>query len=156
MQVDVVADEAPSERARELAVEVRAAIRALFDALGGRRLTEVLNGVDDPSALADLAGWWPDLSFERKVELLETVELEARYRSWSLAWAKEALAEHELSRKIRDDVSDGIEKNQQRSFLLRQQGGRSSARRAGRGRRGRRPSLVETFPRPASRSCAPT
>ena len=44
------------------ATELRAALRALFEALGGRRLTEVLRGVDDPSALADLAGWWPDLS----------------------------------------------------------------------------------------------
>ena len=44
------------------ATELRAALRALFEALGGRRLTEVLRGVDDPSALADLAGWWPDLA----------------------------------------------------------------------------------------------
>jgi ATP-dependent Lon protease len=119
VHVEPVAEESPSERAHELAVEVRGAIRALFDALGGRRLVEVLNGVDDPAALADLAGWWPDLSFERKVELLETVELEARLEL-VLAWAKEALAEHELSRKIRDEVSDGIEKNQ-REFILRQQ-----------------------------------
>ncbi|HEX6417295.1 MAG TPA: LON peptidase substrate-binding domain-containing protein, partial [Acidimicrobiales bacterium] len=47
-----------------LATELRAALRALFEALGGRRLTEVLRGVDDPAALADLVGWWPDLSVE--------------------------------------------------------------------------------------------
>ena len=56
----------------ELATELRAALRALFESLGGRRLTEVLRGVDDPSALADIVGWWPDLAVERKVELLET------------------------------------------------------------------------------------
>src|SRR5260221_735648 len=45
VHIDHVLDEVPSTRAQELATEVRAAIRALFDALGGRRLTEVLNGV---------------------------------------------------------------------------------------------------------------
>ncbi|MGH9191837.1 MAG: LON peptidase substrate-binding domain-containing protein, partial [Acidimicrobiales bacterium] len=64
----------------ELATELRAALRALFESLGGRRLTEVLRGVDDPSALADIVGWWPDLAVERKVELLETTELVERLR----------------------------------------------------------------------------
>jgi ATP-dependent Lon protease len=101
------------------ATELRAAIRALFEALGGRRLTEVLRGVDDPSALADLVGWWPDLSVERKVELLETLDLGARL-GLVLGWVKDALAEHELAEKIRNDVSEGLE-GRQREFLLRQQ-----------------------------------
>jgi ATP-dependent Lon protease len=103
----------------ELATELRAALRALFESLGGRRLTEVLRGVDDPSALADIVGWWPDLAVERKVELLETPELIERLRL-VLGWVKEALAEHELADKIRHDVSDGLEARQ-REFLLRQQ-----------------------------------
>ena len=103
----------------ELATELRAALRALFESLGGRRLTEVLRGVDDPSALADIVGWWPDLAVERKVELLETTELIARLRL-VLDWVKEALAEHELADKIRHDVSEGLE-SRQREFLLRQQ-----------------------------------
>ncbi len=103
----------------ELATELRAALRALFESLGGRRLTEVLRGVDDPSALADIVGWWPDLAVERKVELLETPELLERLRL-VLGWVKEALAEHELADKIRHDVSEGLEARQ-REFLLRQQ-----------------------------------
>ena len=106
------------ERATK-ATELRAALRALFEALGGRRLSEVLRGVDDPSALADLVGWWPDLSVERKVELLETLDLGARL-DLVLGWVKDALAEHELSEKIRNDVSEGLE-SRQREFLLRQQ-----------------------------------
>ena len=98
---------------------MRAAVSALFDQLGGRRLTEVLRGVDDPGALADLAGWWPDLAFERKVELLETTDVEERLTK-VLDWVKEALAELEVAARIRKDVSDGLEKNQ-REFLLRQQ-----------------------------------
>jgi ATP-dependent Lon protease len=101
------------------ATELRAAIRALFEALGGRRLAEVLRGVDDPSALADLVGWWPDLSVDRKVELLETLDLDARL-TLVLGWVKDALAEHELAEKIRNDVSEGLE-GRQREFLLRQQ-----------------------------------
>jgi ATP-dependent Lon protease len=102
-----------------LATELRAALRALFEALGGRRLTEVLRGVDDPSTLADLVGWWPDLSVERKVELLETLDLQARL-TLVLGWVRDALAEHELAEKIRHDVSEGME-SRQREFLLRQQ-----------------------------------
>jgi ATP-dependent Lon protease len=108
-----------TQEVAELATELRAALRALFESLGGRRLTEVLRGVDDPSALADIVGWWPDLAVERKVELLETMELVERLRL-VLGWVKEALAEHELADKIRHDVSEGLEARQ-REFLLRQQ-----------------------------------
>ncbi|HEX6570298.1 MAG TPA: endopeptidase La [Acidimicrobiales bacterium] len=113
-------DDGPvTDAVRDQATELRAALRALFEALGGRRLTEVLRGVDDPSALADLVGWWPDLSVERKVELLETLDLPERLRL-VLGWVKDALAEHELSEKIRNDVTEGLE-DRQREFLLRQQ-----------------------------------
>ena len=108
-----------SEEAEATATELRAALRALFQALGGRRLTEVLRGVDEPAALADLAGWWPDLALERKVELLETLDVGERL-TLVLGWVKEALAEHELAEKIRNDVSEGLE-GRQREFLLRQQ-----------------------------------
>jgi ATP-dependent Lon protease len=104
---------------RDQASELRAALRALFEAIGGRRLAEVLRGVDDPSALGDLVGWWPDLSVERKVELLETLELPRRL-TLVLGWVKDALAEHELTEKIRNDVTEGLE-DRQREFLLRQQ-----------------------------------
>jgi ATP-dependent Lon protease len=108
-----------TDAVNQQATELRAALRALFEALGGRRLTEVLRGVDDPSALADLVGWWPDLSVERKVELLETLDLSGRL-ALVLGWVKDALAEHELSEKIRNDVTEGLE-GRQREFLLRQQ-----------------------------------
>ena len=83
------------------------------------RLTEALRGVDDPGALADTAGWWPDLDVERKLELLETVDVEPS--GCASCWpGQEALAEMELAERIRDEVSDGLEKTQ-REFLLRQQ-----------------------------------
>ncbi|HYZ99740.1 MAG TPA: LON peptidase substrate-binding domain-containing protein, partial [Acidimicrobiales bacterium] len=114
-----LADGPVTDEIQGLATELRAALRALFESIGGRRLTEVLRGVDDPSALADIVGWWPELAVERKIELLETPELVDRLRL-VLAWVKEALAEYELADKIRNDVSEGLE-SRQREFLLRQQ-----------------------------------
>jgi ATP-dependent Lon protease len=119
VEADEIRDPAPSERAVELAREYRAVVGAISERLRGSRLTEALAGVTDPGALADTAGWWPDLAIERKVELLETVDVEARL-TLALTWARDALAELELTEKIRTEVSDGMDK-QQREFLLRRQ-----------------------------------
>ncbi|MFN8017654.1 MAG: endopeptidase La [Acidimicrobiales bacterium] len=108
-----------TDEARALAAELRVAFRELFEHLGGRRLVEVLRGLDEPNELADAAGWWPDLALERKVELLETVDVAERVRL-VLGWVKEALAEAALQEKIRTEVTEGLEKNQ-REFMLRQQ-----------------------------------
>ncbi|MEO6987254.1 MAG: endopeptidase La [Aquihabitans sp.] len=112
-------DSEVSDEARTLAIELKAAFRALLEQMGGPRLAEVLRGIDEPSALADAAGWWPDLTIERKVELLETIDVAERVAK-VLAWVKEALAEAELTDRIRTEVTDGLEK-QQRDFILRQQ-----------------------------------
>ena len=115
----VIDPEPPTERARELAREYRAVVGAISERLRAGRLREALNGVTDPGALADTAGWWPDLSTERKVELLETLDVEARLER-VVQWARDALGELELTEKIRTEVTDGMEQ-QQREFLLRQQ-----------------------------------
>ena len=119
LQAEPVDEGEPTERARELARELKATLKQVLEHIGGRRLSEALRGLDDPSELADAAGWWPDLSLERKVELLETIDVEARVER-VLAWAKEALGELELAERIRTDVSEGME-SQQREFLLRRQ-----------------------------------
>jgi ATP-dependent Lon protease len=114
-------DDAPTTEAFELATELRATLRALFEHLGVRQVSSILGSVEatDPGGLADLVGWWPELSTERKVELLETVDVEARVRL-VLGWAKEALTERELAEKIAEDVRDGLDQ-QQREHLLRRQ-----------------------------------
>ncbi len=119
LQAEPVTEPEPDATVRAAATELRATFRALFEHLGGRRLSEMLSGLDDPSALADAAGWWPDLSIERKVQLLETIEVGPRVQL-VLGWAKEALGELELTERIRTEVSDGMEQRQ-REFLLRQQ-----------------------------------
>jgi ATP-dependent Lon protease len=112
-------DGEPTERARELARDYRAIVGAIAERLGDRRLQEALRGVTDPGALADTAGWWPDLDAERKVELLETLDVEERLEK-VVAWARDALAELDVAEKIRSEVTDGMQR-QQREFLLRQQ-----------------------------------
>jgi ATP-dependent Lon protease len=119
VEIDPVAEAEPTERAHELAREYRAIVSGIAEHIGAARLTEALRGVHDPGALADTAGWWPDLDVERKVDLLETIDVETRLER-VVAWAREALAEMELAGKIRDEVASGMDKTQ-RDFLLRQQ-----------------------------------
>jgi ATP-dependent Lon protease len=69
--------------------------------------------------MADTSGYSPDLSFEQKIEVLETLDVGRRLET-VLAWAKEVLAEVELRDKIRTDVREGMERTQ-REYLLRQQ-----------------------------------
>ena len=83
------------------------------------QVVDTVQPVNDPSELADLAGYASYLSAEQKRELLETPEVEQRLHL-VIEWAREHLAELEVSEKIRDDVRDGMEKSQ-REFLLRQQ-----------------------------------
>jgi ATP-dependent Lon protease len=106
-------------RARELAREYRATIESIVEARGVPQVAEFLRGIADPGQVADTAGYSPDLSFEQKVEVLETLDVEQRLEK-VLAWAREVLAELELKDKIRTDVREGLEKNQ-REFILRQQ-----------------------------------
>src|SRR5262249_48317476 len=91
-----------SERAHELAHEFRAVVEEILEARGNPGVAVFLRSIDPPGALADTTGYWPDLSFERKLELLETIDVEQRLEK-ALGWAREALGEIELRRRIRDD-----------------------------------------------------
>ncbi len=120
VEADPVAEPAAvSGRAREMVREYRAVVRGIAEKLGNPRIADALAGVDDPGALADTAGWAPDLSVERKVELLEELDPEARLEK-ALRFVRETLAELDLSEQIRSRVTEGMDKTQ-REFLLRQQ-----------------------------------
>ncbi len=108
-----------SEEAHRLARELRATVGAILDRRRAARMVDLFGGVSDPGEVADTAGYWPDLSYERKVELLEVVDVEQRLRL-VLEWAKEHLADLELKEHINHEVNEGLEKRQ-REFLLRQQ-----------------------------------
>ncbi|MCI0632635.1 MAG: endopeptidase La [Actinobacteria bacterium] len=108
-----------SDRVRSLAREYRAVLENIIESRGVPGVADFLRGIDDPGQIADTAGYSPDLSFEQKVEVLETLDVEARLQK-VLTWAREVLADVELKDKIRTDVREGMEKNQ-REYLLRQQ-----------------------------------
>jgi ATP-dependent Lon protease len=114
------AEETPATaRAEELAREYRLIVESILEHRGAGRFAELLLGVTEPGAVADTAGYWPELSLERKVELLETLDVEARLTK-VVAWTRDVLGELELKERIRSDVSEGMERTQ-REFLLRQQ-----------------------------------
>jgi ATP-dependent Lon protease len=108
-----------SERAEELAREYRATLENIIEARDVPQVAEFLRGIDEPGALADMAGYSPDLSFEQKIEVLETLDVEQRLEK-VLAWAKDTLAQLALRDKIRSEVAEGMQKNQ-REYILRQQ-----------------------------------
>jgi ATP-dependent Lon protease len=114
-----VDDPEPTAEMRELAAEYKRLVIAVLQRRNAWQVVDSVQRVNDPSELADLAGYASYLSAEQKRELLETPEVDARLRL-VIEWAREHLAELEVSEKIRDDVRDGMEKSQ-REFLLRQQ-----------------------------------
>src|SRR5438093_297063 len=120
VQIEPMPDaEEPSERSEQLAREYRATIENIVEARGVPQIAEFLRGIDEPGALADMAGYSPDLSFEQRVEILETLDVEQRLEK-VLDWAKQTLADVSLKDKIREEVAEGMDKRQ-REFLLRQQ-----------------------------------
>src|SRR5207247_10081134 len=119
VQVEPESDEAPSERAQSLAREYRATVESIVEARGVPAIAEFLRGLSDPGQIADTAGYSPDLSFERKVEVLETIDIERRLEL-VLDWAKDTLAEVQVKEKIRDEVSESLEQRQ-REAILREQ-----------------------------------
>jgi ATP-dependent Lon protease len=108
-----------SDRARELAHEYRAVVENILELRGAQQIAQVLRGIDNPGQLADMSGYSPDFSLERKVEILETLDVENRLEML-IAWYKEVLAELALKEQLKSDVSERMEKNQ-REFILRQQ-----------------------------------
>ncbi|GGP48137.1 endopeptidase La [Saccharothrix coeruleofusca] len=115
-----VADEsAPDERTRELAREYRGLVTTILQQRGAWQVVDSVQQVDEPSALADLAGYASYLTDEQKVWLLETSDVAQRLEKL-LEWGREHLTELDVAETIRKDVKEGVER-QQREFLLRQQ-----------------------------------
>jgi len=119
VRAEPVEDPEPTERVHELAREYRAVVENILDYRGARGVAEFLRSITEPSAIADTAGYSPDLDQDQKIKILETTDVEERLEL-VLGWARKVLAELSLKDRIRQDVSEGMEKTQ-REFLLRQQ-----------------------------------
>jgi ATP-dependent Lon protease len=109
----------PTATANELAREYRAVLENILLSRGARQIAAQLREISEPGRLADVAGYSPDLSLSQKVEVLETIDVEARLRL-VLGWARDTLADLALRERIKTDVEEGMEKTQ-REFLLRRQ-----------------------------------
>ena len=107
------------EELAELVTEYRAVVSAVLENRGMAGVAERLLSMENPSRLADLAVYSPDLSLEQKVELLEALDIRHRL-GLLLEWMEEVLADLELRRKVRDEASERIEKSQ-KDYILRQQ-----------------------------------
>src|SRR5216684_3545677 len=119
VECTVVAEPEASARAHELAREYRGLAATILQKRGAWQVVDFLQRLTDPSALADSAGYAGYLTLEQRTELLETTDPERRLERLT-GWARDQLAELDVTETIENDVREGMEK-QQREFLLRQQ-----------------------------------
>ncbi|HZB41454.1 MAG TPA: endopeptidase La [Ilumatobacter sp.] len=117
--VDVITDPRPTPRIEASARELAATLQLIAELRRSRRLPEILRAGLEPGALADAAVAWAELDEARRLHVLDLLDVEARVE-FVLGWAKEHLAELQVAETIRNDVSEGVDK-QQREYLLRQQ-----------------------------------
>jgi ATP-dependent Lon protease len=121
VEVDERPDEVPTDkRTRELEREYRATVEEILELRGDDgRIAAFLRAIAEPGALADSAGYSPNISYEQKVELLRTLDIAERLEL-AVKLQRESLAELQVRKRIREDVQEGAEK-QQRDYFLRKQ-----------------------------------
>src|SRR5271167_218023 len=121
VEVDERPDDVPVDgRTRELEREYRATVEEILELRGDDgRISAFLRAIAEPGALADSAGYSPNLSYEQKVELLRTLDVTERLEL-AVSLQRESLAELQVRKRIREDVQEGAEK-QQRDYFLRKQ-----------------------------------
>ena len=77
-------------RIRELEREYRAVVEEILELRGDDgRIAAFVRSITEPGALADTSGYSPDLTFEQKVRLLETIDATG---SGGIGWAAQAVA----------------------------------------------------------------
>ena len=81
--------------------------------------SQFLRAIVEPGALADTIGYAPDVTFDQKVQVLETLDVTERLEL-AVRIQRERLVELQLRRKIREDVREGADA-QQREYFLRKQ-----------------------------------
>jgi ATP-dependent Lon protease len=115
----VVEETNTGPKADELAKEYKALVVGVLEKRGAWQVIDSVQQIDDPSLMADRAGYASYLTAEQKLQLLETADLTKRLEL-AIKWTRDHLAELDVAESIRKDVTEGMEK-QQKEFLLRQQ-----------------------------------
>jgi ATP-dependent Lon protease len=121
VEVDERPDDSPVDgKTRNLEREYRAIVEEILELRGDDgRIAAFLRAIAEPGALADSAGYSPNLTYEQKVELLRTLDVTERLEL-AVKLQRESLAELQVRKRIREDVQEGAE-NQQREYFLRKQ-----------------------------------
>jgi ATP-dependent Lon protease len=121
VEVDEHPDDVPVDgRTRNLEREYRAVVEEILEVRGDDgRVSAFVRSISEPGTLADTSGYSPDLSYEQKVQLLQTLDVTERLEL-ALSFQRERLAELQVRKRIREDVESGAEK-QQREYFLRKQ-----------------------------------
>jgi ATP-dependent Lon protease len=121
VEVDEQPDPVPVDgKTRNLEREYRAVVEEILEVRGDDgRISAFLRSISEPGTLADTSGYSPDLSYEQKVKLLQTLDVTERL-DLALGYQRERLAELQVRKRIREDVESGAEK-QQREYFLRKQ-----------------------------------
>ena len=110
----------PPVQTKDLEREYRAVVEEILELRGDDgRISAFVRSITAPGALADTAGYAPDLNYAQKVELLQTLDVVERL-TLALRLQQERLAELQVRKRIREDVESGAQK-QQRDYFLRQQ-----------------------------------
>ena len=118
--VELVRDPRPTPRVEALGRELRVVLEAIAELRRSRRLPELLRTAPRPGALADAVATWAELDEDRRREVLAADRRRPTASSSCCAWARDHLAELQVAESIRNDVTEGVDK-QQREYLLRQQ-----------------------------------
>jgi ATP-dependent Lon protease len=119
VEATVLDETAADDRAGELARDYRGLVITILQRRGAWQVIDSVRQVDEPGALADLAGYASYLTKEQKLWLLETPDVVQRLEKL-VSWTHEQIAELEIAETINKDVKEGMDR-QQREFLLRQQ-----------------------------------
>ncbi len=121
VEVEEQPDAVPVDgKTRNLEREYRAVVEEILELRGDDgRISGFLRSISEPGTLADTSGYSPDLNYDQKVKLLQTVDVTERLEM-ALGYQRERLAELQVRKRIREDVESGAEK-QQREYFLRKQ-----------------------------------
>ncbi len=121
VEVDERPDDVPVDgKTRNLEREYRAVVEEILELRGDDgRIAAFVRSITEPGALADTSGYSPDLNYDQKVQLLQTVDVTERLEL-AMKLQRERLAELQVRKRIREDVESGAER-QQREYFLRKQ-----------------------------------
>lgn len=119
VEAELVETVEPSEAVLDLARDYRSLLVTILQKRNAWQVIDSVQRLTDPGELSDTAGYASYLENEQKRQLLETEDVGERL-TVLIGWARDYLAEADVTEKISESVQESIDKHQ-REFVLRQQ-----------------------------------